>query len=115
MTSVNFKCKCPCNICKSEGPIIQWVCPYCSRNKLIDETARIICPGCGARTHYIWNAMFKCGNHEKDYHEISYQRMLMILSIIESIVNPSTGFLEKIKKQCLLHEICFSGGIKYHK
>ena len=51
--------------------------------------------------------MFKCGNHEEDYHEISYQRILMILSIIESIVNPSTGFLEKIKKQCLLHKYAF--------
>ena len=87
--------------------MIQWVCPYCSRNKLIDETAKIICSGCGARTHYLWKANFKGGYHEEDYHEISYQRMSMILSIIESIPNPPTGFLEKIKKQCLLHKYAF--------
>jgi hypothetical protein len=48
--------------------------------------------------------MFKCGNHDEDYHEISYQGMLVTLSAMGSIINPPNGFLKKVTKQCLLHE-----------
>lgn len=104
MASVNFKCKCPCKKCRGEGRVIQWICPYCSSNKLFTEEAKINCSGCGRRSHYIWNGMFKCGNGDEDYHEISYQGMLATLSAMGSISNPPTGFLKKVTKQCLLHE-----------
>ena len=104
MTSVNFKCRCPCKLCKSEGPIIQWICPYCSCRKLFNDKAQIICSGCGEHTHYIWRAMFKCGNGDEDYHEISYQGMLVTLSAMGSISNPPTGFLKKVTKQVLSHQ-----------
>jgi hypothetical protein len=48
--------------------------------------------------------MFKCGNGDEDYHEISYQGMLVTLSAMGSISNPPTGFLKKVTKQVLLHE-----------
>ena len=103
MASVNFKCRCPCKICRSNGPIIQWVCPDCHSNKLFNEEAKIICSGCGERPHYIWKAMFKCGNSDEDYHEISYQGLLTTLSAMGSITNPPTGFIKKVTKQCMLH------------
>lgn len=103
-TSVSFKCKCPCKYCRGEGPIIQWVCPDCKCNKLFNDEAKIICSGCGERTHYIWKAMFKCGNHDEDYHEISYQGLLVTLSAMGSIKDPPIGFIKKITKQCLLNE-----------
>ena len=104
MTTVDFKCKCPCKYCRGDGPLIQWVCPYCSSKKSFNEDAKIICSGCYKNPHYIWRAMFKCHNHDEDYHEISYQGMLVTLSAMGSISNPPTGFLKKITKQCLLHE-----------
>lgn len=103
MTSVNFRCKCPCKKCRGEGPIIQWVCPYCSSNKKFNDEAQIICTGCGKRTHYIWRAMFKCGNGDEDYHEISYQGMLLTLSAMGSIPNPPKEFIIKVSKQCFSH------------
>ena len=104
MTSVNFRCRCPCKYCRSEGPIIQWICPDCSSKKLFNENAQIICSGCGRRTHYIWRAMFKCGNHDENYHEISYQGFLVTLSALGNTSNPPNGFLKKLVKNCLLHE-----------
>ena len=108
MTSVDFKCKCPCVKCKGNGPVIQWVCPDCKCKKLFDDTAKIICSGCGnlfpEKSHYIWKARFKCYNGDELYHEISYQGMLATLSAMGSINNPPTGFIKKITKQCLLHE-----------
>lgn len=44
--------------------------------------------------------MFICGNHDEDYHEISYQGLLVTLSAMRSIKNPSIGFIKKITKQC---------------
>lgn len=104
MATINFKCRCPCIYCKSSGPIIQWKCQDCGSNKLINEEAKIICSGCGEHKNYIWREKFKCGNHDEDYHEISYNGMLLTLSEIGSMTNPPTGFLKKLTKQCLLHE-----------
>lgn len=103
MTSVDFKCRCPCKICMGEGPVIQWLCPDCKSKKLFDDSAQIICSGCGKGTHYIWKARFKCYNGDELYHDISYQGMLATLSAMGSIKNPPTGFIKKITHQCLIH------------
>lgn len=101
MASVDFKCKCPCKYCRCDGPIYQWVCPDCRAKKLFTDEAKIICSGCGKRTHYIWEAMFKCDNHDEDYHEICYQGLLLTLSAMGSITAPPKGFLKKVSKVIL--------------
>ena len=101
--AINFKCRCPCKFCKSSGQITQWKCPKCSSDEYINEESRIVCPKCGLK-EFIWKKKIKCGNHDEDYHEISYQGWLVTLSALGSISNPPTGFLKKITKQALMHE-----------
>ena len=101
--AINLKCKCPCKICKSSGKEIQWKCPKCSSDEYINDEARIICPRCGKK-EYIWKKKFKCGNHDENYHEISYQGFLVTLSALGNTSNPPNGFLKKLVKNCLLHE-----------
>lgn len=108
MTSVYFKCKCPCVNCRGTGPTYQWICPYCGCKKLFTDQAKIVCTGCRKRTHFIWKASFKCGNggngnKDEDYHEISYQGLLVTLSAMGSIPNPPVNFLKKVTKQCMSH------------
>ena len=108
MTSVDFKCKCPCCKCRGNGPIKQWKCPDCGSKKLFTDEAKIICSGCGKRTHYIWRAMFKCGNGDEDYHYISYQGLLTTLSAMGSIENPPYNFLQKVSMICFQNASKFS-------
>ena len=103
MTTVDFKCKCPCVKCRGNGPIIHWECPYCDSKKLFNDDAKIICPKCRDTDHFIWRARFKCYNGDEEYHDISYQGLLTTLSTMGSIIDPPMGFLTKVSMQCFAH------------
>jgi len=103
MTTVLFKCKCPCVKCGGDGPMIQWHCPRCGSEKLFDENAKIICPKHREDDHYIWRATFKCLNGDEEYHDVSYQGLLLTLATMGSIKNPPLGFIKKVTAQCMAH------------
>ena len=108
MATINFKCRCPCEKCRSEeGPIIQWKCSYCNSNQLLEDTGKIICSGCGKKEYYIWNARFKCNNSNGTYNKISLDGILVFISEIGTSNAPPIGFIKKITKQILINEKAF--------
>lgn len=98
MSYVYFKCRCPCRYCKAEGPIYQWICPYCHSKKLFGDNAKITCSHCGKKPHFIWNASFKCGEGPKkeEYNSVSFQSLCLILSTMGSIQNAPPGFFKRV-------------------
>jgi len=101
--SIKLEIRCPCKYCRGEGPKIQCKCPKCSCNELINDQGKVICSGCG-ESKFIWKKKFKCGKYDKNYHDISYQGILFVLSSLGSEANPPTEFLKKLTKQIILHE-----------
>ena len=57
-----------------------------------------------AKRNIFEEKIFKCGNHDENYHEISYQGFLATLSALGNTSNPPTGFLKKVAKNRLMHE-----------
>ena len=104
MATVNFKCTCPCIYCRGNGPIIQWECPDCKTNKLLEDTGKTICPGCGKNSSYIWKQTFTCHNHDDNPHKISFQGLFVALSRMGNDANPSVGFAVKISQQVFEHK-----------
>ena len=104
MATVNFKCTCPCIYCRGNGPIIQWECPDCKTNILLEDTGKTICPGCGKNSSYIWKQTFTCHNHDDNPHKISFQGLFVALSRMGSDANPSVGFAVKISQQVFEHK-----------
>ena len=103
LPSINFKCVCPCIFCMGGGQKIQWKCKNCEEDLKLNESGKIFCQRCNNH-EYIWKYSFNCGNHDNEFHNISYQGFLVVLSSIGSQNNPPTGFLKTLTKQTLLHE-----------
>jgi uncharacterized coiled-coil protein SlyX len=101
--AVLFKGRCPCKYCRCSGEINQFKCPKCSSNEYINVSGKIICPICGEK-EFIWKKKLQCGKNDNNFHEISYQGILIFLSSMGSISNPPTGFLKKLTREILMHE-----------
>lgn len=96
MTTIEFITRCPCKYCLGDGPKLHWTCPKCDGYKTFNDELLIKCKKSSCNSdHYIWDGLFKCGNHDEEYHECSLQALCNILSAIGSAPNAPFSFVKK--------------------
>ena len=103
MTNITFNCRCPCIYCRGDGPKNDWTCARCNKKQILEDTGKICCLNC-ENSFYLWRSTFKCGNRDNESHPISYNGMLVALSVMSMVPDhPPREFLKKLTKACLLH------------